>query len=206
MRWTCPAFTVRPMSQLSLFGAGKRRLLDDSSGFIEWTPDFLDAATAQSWFTWLHKHIAWESGRRLMYEREVNVPRLRAHYRSSDAQMPGPLIDALERVRAAVGAPFDSIGLNLYRDQHDSVAPHNDTLADLKRGQPIALLSLGATRRMTIRAKQAPRRVLQVEMESGGLLLMSWATQLHYDHSIPKQREEVGPRISLAFRVRGHQP
>jgi alkylated DNA repair dioxygenase AlkB len=191
------------MSQLSLFGTGKRRLLDDASGLIELTPDFLDASTAQSWFTWLHEHIAWERGRRLMYEREVDVPRLRAQYRSSDAQLPSLLSDALERVQTAIGAPFDSIGLNLYRDQRDSVAPHNDTLADLKRGQPIALLSLGATRRMTIRAKQPPRRVMQVDMESGGLLLMSWATQLHYDHSIPKQREAVGPRISLAFRVRG---
>jgi hypothetical protein len=26
---------------------------------------------------------------------------------------------------------------------------------------------------------------------------------LHYDHAIPKQRTPVGPRISLAFRVRG---
>jgi alkylated DNA repair dioxygenase AlkB len=193
------------MSQLSLFDAGQRRLLDDASGLIELTPDFLDAATAKSWFTWLHQHIAWEAGRRLMYEREVDVPRLRAHFRLSDAQLPDLLSDALERVRAAVGAPFDSVGLNLYRNQHDSVAPHNDKLADLEHGQPIALLSLGATRRMTIRAKQPPRRVLQVEMESGALLLMNWSTQLHYDHSIPKQREAVGPRISLAFRVRGDQ-
>jgi alkylated DNA repair dioxygenase AlkB len=193
------------MSQLSLFGAGPRRLLDDASGLIELTPDFLDAATAQSWFTWLHEHIAWKSGRRLMYEREVDVPRLRAHYRSGDAQLPGLLSDALERVQTAIGIPFDSIGLNLYRDQHDSVAPHNDRLADIERGRPIVLLSLGATRRMTIRAKQPPRRVLQVDMESGDLLLMSWSTQLHYDHSIPKQREAVGPRISLAFRVRGNQ-
>jgi alkylated DNA repair dioxygenase AlkB len=194
---------VWPMSQLSLFDTGKRQLLDDASGLIELTPDFLDAATAQSWFSWLHENIAWEAGRRLMYEREVEVPRLRAHFRSSDTQLPALLSDALERVRASIGAPFDSIGLNLYRNQHDSVAPHNDTLTDLKRGQPIALISLGATRRMTIRAKQPPRRLLQVDMESGALLLMSWSTQLHYDHSIPKQREAAGPRISLAFRVRG---
>jgi alkylated DNA repair dioxygenase AlkB len=64
------------------------------------------------------------------------------------------------------------------------------------------LLSLGATRRMTIRAKRPPRRVLHVELEAGSLLLMDYATQLHYDHGIPKQRYDVEPRISLAFRVR----
>ena len=85
------------------------------------------------------------------------------------------------------------------------MAPHNDKLTELVRGQPIALLSLGATRRMTIRAKQPLRRVLHVDLEAGSLLLMSWETQLHYDHAIPKQRTPVGPRISLAFRVRGER-
>lgn len=140
-----------------------------------------------------------------MYEREVEVPRLRAHFQADDEDLPPALYEARAAVAAAVDAPFDSIGLNLYRDQHDSVAPHNDKLADLVRGQPIALLSLGATRRMTIRAKRPPRRLLQLDLAAGSLLLMSWETQLHYDHGIPKQRTPVGPRISLAFRVRGHR-
>ena len=70
------------------------------------------------------------------------------------------------------------------------------------RGQPIVLLSLGDTRNMTIRAKRPPRRVLHVDLAAGSLLLMDWTSQLHYDHSIPKQREAVGARISIAFRVR----
>jgi hypothetical protein len=31
---------------------------------------------------------------------------------------------------------------------------------------------------------------------------MSYETQLHYDHGIPKLRKPVGPRISVALRVR----
>jgi len=31
---------------------------------------------------------------------------------------------------------------------------------------------------------------------------MSYATQLHYTHGVPKTREPVGERISLAFRVK----
>jgi hypothetical protein len=31
---------------------------------------------------------------------------------------------------------------------------------------------------------------------------MSYKTQLHYTHGIPKTRESVGARISLAFRVK----
>ena len=31
---------------------------------------------------------------------------------------------------------------------------------------------------------------------------MSYETQLHYTHGVPKTSEPVGPRISLAFRVK----
>jgi len=190
------------MAQLSLFNSGAQVLLDDTSGRIVLIPDLVDRATAQTWFDQLHEGIAWKAGRRLMYEREVDVPRLRAHFHSDDPDLPAALREALAVVATAANTAFDSIGLNLYRDQRDSVAPHNDRLADIVRGQPIALLSLGATRRMSIRAKQPPHRRLQVDLEAGSLLLMSWTTQLHYDHAIPKQRMPVGPRISLAFRVR----
>lgn len=191
------------MAQLSLFGSGPQRLLDDASGHIVLTPDLVDADVAQRWFQQLYAGIAWKSGTRLMYEREVEVPRLRAHFRLDDPGLPPALREAQAAVTAAVDAPFDSVGLNLYRDQHDSVAPHGDKLAEIVRGQPIALLSLGATRRMTIRAKRPPGRMLQLDLAAGSLLLMSWETQRHYDHGIPKQRTPVGPRISLAFRVRG---
>lgn len=91
-----------------------------------------------------------------MYKREVEVPRLRAHFNVDDPTLLPVLREALDRVRAPTGTDFDSISLNLHRDQYDSVAPHNDTLADLVRGQPIALLSLGATRRMTVCVKKPP--------------------------------------------------
>lgn len=191
------------MAQLSLFDGAEQVLLDDASGRIVLTPGLVDELTAQTWFDQLHDHIDWKSGRRVMYEREVDVPRLRSHFRTDDPALPAVLREALAVVTTAVAAPFDSIGLNLYRDHHDSVAPHNDKLDDIVRGQPIALLSLGATRRMTIRSKQPPRRVLNVDLEAGSLLLMSWTTQIHYDHAIPKQRTPAEPRISLAFRVRG---
>lgn len=136
-----------------------------------------------------------------MYEREVDTPRLLASY-VLDAALP-PLLAALRaRVENVALARFSHVGLNLYRDERDSVAPHNDHLDELQPGQPIALVSLGATREMVIRQKQPPRRAWRLPLQAGSLLLMSYATQLHYDHGIPKQRSAVGPRISLAFRAR----
>lgn len=139
-----------------------------------------------------------------MYERELDVPRLMGHFRLDDPALPAPLCEAAARVSSALEVQFNSVGLNLYRDGNDSVAPHNDKLGDLVPDQPIALLSFGATRTMTIRAKLPPRRVLRIDLEAGSLLVMDYATQRHYDHGIPKERVTVGPRISLAFRVRNN--
>jgi alkylated DNA repair dioxygenase AlkB len=190
------------VAQLSLFGNGPRRLLDDRSGCIEYRPGWAAPDDAREWFEALRTQVPWRAQRRLMYEREVAVPRLLASYRL-DATLPSALAAIAARIAAEFATPFDSVGLNLYRDRHDSVAPHNDRLHELQPGHPILLLSLGATRRMVIQAKAPPRRVLGIELEAGSLLSMSWDTQLHYDHGVPKQRTPVGERISLAFRVRG---
>lgn len=187
---------------MSLFGAGPQVLLDDASGRIEYRPGAVDAGRAADWFDALHAGIAWKSERRQMYERELDVPRLTASFRLADPALPAPLADAAALASREFGVAFNTVGLNLYRGADDSVAPHNDRLADLVAGQPIVLLSLGATRRMEIRAKQPPRRVLRLDLEAGSLLLMDYATQLHYDHGIPKEKAAVGPRISLAFRMR----
>jgi alkylated DNA repair dioxygenase AlkB len=137
-----------------------------------------------------------------MYDRDVDVPRLVFGYRLDDEEPPAALREAAARVATATGTPFNSVGLNYYRDGRDSVAPHNDHLYEIVSEYPIALISLGATRLMTIRSKTKPRRVFDLDLEGGSLLLMSFETQLHYDHGIPKSRVPLGPRISVAFRVR----
>jgi alkylated DNA repair dioxygenase AlkB len=193
------------MSQLPLFAqAGETVLVDDARGSIRYTPDFLPAEVAHAWFDEVRGCVAWEAQRRRMYDREVDVPRLVGHFplAPEDGRVPNAIRAAARQVIAATGVAFTSVGLNFYRDGRDSVAPHNDHLDEIARGCPIALLSLGTTRRMTIRTKAAPRRVFHVDLAAGSLLLMSYETQLHYTHGVPKTSEPVGPRISLAFRVR----
>ena len=193
------------MSQLPLFAqAGETVLVDDARGRIVYSPGFVAAALARAWFDEVREAVAWEAQRRRMYDRDVDVPRLVGHFRLAPepAHLPPAIRAAARQVMAATGVAFTSVGLNFYRDGQDSVAPHNDHLDEIAAGRPIALLSLGATRRMTIRAKAPPRRVLHVDLAAGSLLVMSYETQLHYTHGVPKTREPVEPRISLAFRVR----
>jgi alkylated DNA repair dioxygenase AlkB len=179
-------------------------LADDERGRIAYTPCFVDMGTAAAWFTELRSAVKWRAERRVMYDREVDVPRLVGHFRLDPPSdfTPRAIEDAARRVVDSLAVPFNSVGLNLYRDGRDSVAPHNDHLNEIREGFPIALVSVGATRRMTIRAKAQPRAAVHIDLEPGSLFVMDYATQLHYTHGVPKTSEPVGERISLAFRVK----
>jgi alkylated DNA repair dioxygenase AlkB len=196
------------MAQLQLFETSDDEavLCDDERGRVVYTAGFVSPKLAQEWFSELRQTVVWQAQRRRMYDRDVDVPRLTAHFpltsEAVDADPPRSILAASARVIQATGVPFNSVGLNLYRDGRDSVAPHNDHLHVLVEGHPIALVSLGATRRMTIRAKELPRRALHIDLERGSLLMMSYVTQLHYTHGVPKTDDPVGERISLAFRVK----
>jgi alkylated DNA repair dioxygenase AlkB len=192
------------IGQLSFFEPPRGVLIDDERGRVTYEPDFVDAARAAVWFDELRTAANWRTHRRRMYERDVDVPRLIGHYWLDDPSdtVPTAILEAAAMLTAHLNVPFNAVGLNLYRDERDSVAPHNDHLSELREGFPIALLSLGATRRMTIRAKTTPRLVLHVDLLAGSLLVMDYASQLHYTHGVPKAATPVGVRISLAFRVK----
>jgi alkylated DNA repair dioxygenase AlkB len=188
--------------QLSIFATAAETIVNDERGAITYHPGVVLPGDAAAWFSALRDRVEWRSERRLMYDREVDVPRLVAAYSLDCPDLPAELALAARIARQLAGCPFTSAGLNLYRDGSDSVAPHNDKLHELVAGAPIALLSLGAARRMTIRTKAAPRTSLHLDLEPGSLLLMTYATQQYFDHGIPKVSAPVGPRISVAFRRR----
>jgi alkylated DNA repair dioxygenase AlkB len=185
-----------------MFGVGPQRLLGDAEEGIWYQPGFVPPETAACWFSALRAGIAWQSQRRPMYDRVVDVPRLTASWWLDDPAVPGPLAEAAAMLRAALDHPFNAVGLNFYRDGRDSVALHNDKLHSLVPGHPIALLSLGAPRRMTIRAKPPAKHVQRIDLAPGSLLVMSHASQHTHEHGVAKTTAAVGERISLAFRVR----
>ena len=192
------------MAQLGLFGSDELVVTDGERGRIVYTPGFVDPPTARHWFDDLRRNVAWRTEKRMMYDREVEVPRLLGSFRLDPppASVPAAILEAHALVVERLDVPFSAVGLNLYRDGNDSVAPHNDHLDEIREGFPIALVSLGATRRMTIREKEPPKRAMHVDLEPGSLFVMDYATQLHYTHGVPKTSEPVGERISLAFRVK----
>ncbi len=129
-----------------------------------------------------------------------------AAYSYSGLQLvPQPWTDLLAQVRSAIeavcGHGFNSVLLNYYRNQSDSMGLHSDDEPELGREPLIASLSLGATRRFVLCHKTRPELARrQFDLENGNLLLMGGALQQHWLHGIHKQQRSVGPRLNLTFR------
>ncbi len=111
-------------------------------------------------------------------------------------------LSAIRRaVERTAGLEFNSVLLNYYRDQHDSMGFHSDDEAELGRRPVIASVSLGERRTFVLKHKtRKDLKAVKLPLESGSLLLMQGETQHHWKHGINKERRLCGPRVNLTFR------
>jgi alkylated DNA repair dioxygenase AlkB len=102
-------------------------------------------------------------------------------------------------VELATGRQFNSVLLNYYRDERDSMGMHSDDEAELGPEPAIASVSFGATRTFILKHK-AKKATVKLDLTSGSLLLMAGQTQANWLHGINKQTRTSGPRVNLTFR------
>jgi alkylated DNA repair dioxygenase AlkB len=136
-----------------------------------------------------------------MYDQIVAEPRLTAWWsESSGAPEPLPILTEMRGVLAdRYDEPFDSVGFNLYRDGHDSVAWHSDRHAKVVTNPVVAIVSLGAPRPFRMRPKRGGASQAW-ELGNGDLFVMGGASQHEWEHTVPKVRHTTGPRLSVSFR------
>jgi len=175
-----------------------------------YTPGLFAADEAQRLLDVLLEAVPWERHTFSIFGRTVDMPRRiqmfgpHGYDYSGVRHPPRPLLPALEEVRArveaAVGAPFNSVLANLYRDGADSMGWHTDD--DYPHGgQPmIASVSLGATRRFRFRHRVDKARTCTIELEPGSLLVFDGEARADWQHALPRTARPVGPRINLTYR------
>lgn len=190
--------------QLSLFGHEPPSLAFDAARIrrIQLDEDsWIDHAGAvvsghASLFEALRTTARWRHERRVMYEREVDVPRLYASL-PEDGPKPAVLAELEAALARHYAATFDHIGVALYRDGQDSVAWHRDHMPK-DRPTLVAILTLGAPRRFLLRPfGGGGSRAFRPGW--GDLLVMGGMCQARWEHSVPKQKR-AAPRISCVFR------
>ena len=112
------------------------------------------------------------------------------------------LLDLKARVEALTEHEFNSVLLNYYRDQNDSMGMHSDDERELGSQPAIASLSLGDERTFLLKHKtRKDLKTVKLALPAGSLLLMRGDTQQYWRHGINKETCLCGPRINLTFRA-----
>ena len=176
----------------------------------------------------LRDGLPWQQPEVRVYGRLHPVPRLtcwlgdqRCRYRYSGLlHEPLPWIGALEALRdllaQRLGCRFNSLLLNRYRHGEDRMGWHADDEPELDPTDPIASLSLGASR--CLRFRPAPGRrcaeaslaagqpTRNLELADGDLLVMDPPTQRHWQHGLPQRKRvakrsgSISPSAALGWR------
>jgi alkylated DNA repair dioxygenase AlkB len=157
--------------------------------------------------------VPWRAESVALWGKKIIQPRLIAWYgdagRSyaySGIQLhPVPwtpiLLDIKARIEGAVDWSFNSVLLNYYRDNRDSMGLHSDDEPELGDRPVIASHSLGQERTFILKHKTSKvMRPVHLRLSSGSVLLMKGNTQRHWKHGIPKEIRSCGPRVNLTFR------
>jgi alkylated DNA repair dioxygenase AlkB len=151
----------------------------------------------------------WRSEIVTVYGKQHPQPRLSAAFGDARYTYSGLTIDPLpwtplllsikEAVEAASAYKFNSVLLNYYRDERDSMGMHSDDERALGRNPVVASVSFGATRTFILRHKTS-KRTVRLSLTDGCLLLMAGALQHHWQHGINKSTRSLGARVNLTFR------
>lgn len=186
---------------------------------------FLDADEAAGAMDTLLRETPFEEGHLRFFGKPVPMPRLVAWYGDEGAvyrysgivNLPLPWTPRLADLRARIesapairerapkgfegGRLFNSVLLNYYRTNRDSVGLHADDEPELGRNPFIASLSLGAARTFLLKWRSKSHGAdVRIVLEPGSLLVMWGDCQHVLRHALPKSEREMGPRINLTFR------
>ena len=163
--------------------------------------------------------VPWRRESILVWGKMYLQPRLVAWYGDSGSdytysgitltplRWTGLLLDIKRRIETVTEASFNSVLLNYYRDNRDSMGFHSDDEPELGLRPVIASLSLGEERTLVMKHKlNKLAKPVRLKLASGSLLLMKGETQRYWNHGIAKESRPCGPRINLTFRqiIRGN--
>jgi len=159
---------------------------------IDFHENFFSSEESSKYLKLLAEQIQWEQKSIRLFGKSILEPRLTAWYGDRDAvytysgarmtplKWTPTLFEMKTRVEKACSAAFNSVLLNLYRDQNDSMGFHSDDEKELGPAPVIASVSFGATRKFVLRPRSPnPNPAETYLLTSGSLLIMRGQTQKH---------------------------
>ena len=180
-----------------------------NDGELGWMAQLLLPWSNADVFARLLAETDWREETVVVYGKRHLQPRLSAWYGEKAYAYSGlrlqptpftPLLVTLrDAVEAATGHAFNSVLLNYYRNERDSMGMHSDDEPALGPRPAIASLSFGEARTFILQHKHT-RQTVRVPLTDGSLLLMAGDTQQNWLHGINKMTKSLQARINLTFR------
>ncbi|KAG8181832.1 hypothetical protein JTE90_003979 [Oedothorax gibbosus] len=188
-------------------------------------PVFMVEEQAEELMDILSNTIKWHDKNIVIRGEEFPQPRLVAWYGPfpytysgatlEAAEMPQTVLEIKQRVENFLKAneldvELNSVLLNLYRNEKDSVAWHSDDELTMGVSPTIASVSLGSVRKFEMRPKEHTIQqnenldkdsVFYVNLTPGSLIIMDGCMQEDWQHRVPKEYHDKQPRINLTFRT-----
>ena len=172
------------------------RIQLDATSWIDVTREWLRGADVLA--VHLAENVPWRQGRRRMWDRLLDDPRLSYWARRGEALFDPSIPSMHHTLERNYGHRLRRPGFNYYRDGRDSVAWHSDReLRDLD-DTLVAIVTLGTCRPFLVRPAGGGTSI-DISPGSGDLLVMGGAAQRDWQHAVPKT-SRPGPRISISWR------
>ena len=181
-------------------------------GELRLYPEFFSPEDRETFFNQLKK-INWQQEEIKLYGRTIPLPRLTAWFGdegktymySGITVEPEPWTPTLSKIKNRIEkvseGKFNSVLLNYYRNERDSVSWHSDDEPELGQNPIIGSVSFGDVRTFQLKHKTDKSPTISIDLPDGSYLEMAGSTQHHWLHQIPKRTRKIGPRINLTFRI-----
>jgi len=184
--------------------------VDLPPGFV-YIPNFMDKQTANDAYEYLFSNLTWQQPILEVYGKKHLVPRLQcwmgevgSHYQYSGKLFKStgwdPYVLGIKKlVEEQTNKRFNSALVNLYRNGQDKMGWHADDEKELGVSPAVVTVSLGVQRTFQFKHNTQGETV-NLELETGSLLLMQPGIQASYKHAVPARQKIQQGRISLTFR------
>ena len=182
-------------------------------GKLRLYPHLFTTEERDSFFRKLKESVKWQQEEIKLYGRIIPLPRLTAWFGdegktymySGITVEPEPwtptLLEIKNRIEEVSNVTFNSVLLNYYRNERDSVSWHSDDEPELGKDPIIGSVSFGDVRTFQLKHKTDKSLTISKDLPDGSYLVMAGSTQHHWLHQIPKRTRKIGPRINLTFRT-----
>lgn len=116
-------------------------------------------------------------------------------------RFPDKVLNLKQRLEREFNVKFNSCLVGLFESPRDKIRFHDDSSPNMGKNPFVGSVSFDRTRKFLLKNKRT-KKVIEIELEHGSLLIMRNGSNVRYLHSVPPDQGccPSDPRMDLTFR------